>query len=250
MPFAIDEIFLWLVLVGFLAQLVDGALGMAYGVISTSAMLILGIPPALASANVHAAEVFTTAASGTSHAIARNVDWSVFWRLAMFGSAGAIIGAFVISHADTQLIRPFIAAYLLLMGLIVIWKGLYPRPVQPKLGRVRILGFAGGLADAIGGGGWGPVVTSNLIARGGDPGRMVGTVNIAEFVVTLAASGAFLIALGPSFGKHALALLIGGVIAAPIAAWAARRVPRRILTVIVGVAICLVSAYNIWRALT
>lgn len=249
MPLAVDELFLWLVLIGFLAQLVDGALGMAYGVISTSAMLALGVPPALASANVHLAEVFTTAASGTSHAIARNVDWSMFWRLALFGSIGAILGAFAISHADTKFIRPFIAAYLLLMGAIVIWKGLRPRLVKPKLGRVGILGFLGGVADAIGGGGWGPVVTSNLIARGGEPSRMVGTVNIAEFVVTVAASAAFLVALGPNFGKPALALLIGGVAAAPIAAWSARRVPRQLLTVIVGVAICLVSAYNIWRAL-
>ncbi|MBI1253897.1 MAG: TSUP family transporter [Hyphomonas sp.] len=248
-PFVIDELFLWLILVGFLAQMVDGALGMAYGVISTSAMLLMGIPPALASANVHAAEVFTTAASGTSHAIARNVDWNVFWRLALFGSAGAVIGAFLISHADTSFIRPFIAAYLLLMGVIVIWKGLRPRGSAPKIGRVRILGFAGGMADAIGGGGWGPVVTSNLIARGGEPSRMVGTVNLAEFVVTVSASLAFLVALGPTFGKAALALLIGGVVAAPIAAWAARRVPRQTLTVIVGVAICLVSAYNLWRAL-
>jgi len=114
---------------------------------------------------------------------------------------------------------------------------------------VRILGFAGGMADAIGGGGWGPVVTSNLIARGGEPGRMVGTVSLAEFAVTVSASLAFLIAPVPTFGKAALALLIGVVVAAPIAAWAARRVPRRTLTVIVGVAICLVSAYNLWRAL-
>jgi uncharacterized membrane protein YfcA len=252
-PFVIDELFLWLIVIGFLAQLVDGALGMAYGVISTTAMLVLGIPPSIASANVHAAEVFTTAASGASHAIARNVDWNVFWRLALFGSAGAIIGAFVISYADkyfdTKMVRPVIASYLLVMGLIVIWKGLRPHGSPPKIGRVRILGFAGGMADAIGGGGWGPVVTSNLIARGGEPSRMVGTVNIAEFVVTVAASIAFLIALGPSFGKAALALLIGGVVAAPIAAWAARRVPRQILTVIVGIVICLVSVYNIWRAL-
>lgn len=245
-----DEIFVWFIVIGFLAQLVDGALGMAYGVISTSAMLFLGIPPAIASANVHAAEVFTTAASGTSHALAGNVDWHIFWRLAVFGSVGAVIGAFLISLADTDFIRPFIAAYLLLMGAIVIWKGLRPNGSPPKIGRVRILGFAGGMADAIGGGGWGPVVTSNLIARGGEPGRMVGTVNLAEFFVTVAATLAFLIALGPTFGKAALGLLIGGIVAAPIAAWAARRLPRQIFTVIVGVAICLVSAYNLWRALS
>lgn len=245
----VDDVFVWFIVIGFVAQLVDGALGMAFGVISTSAMLALGMPPALASANVHAAEVFTTAASGASHTIARNIDWSVFWRLALSGCAGAILGAFAISLADTDMMRPFIATYLLLMGVIVIWKGLRPKGSPPKIGRVRILGFAGGMADAIGGGGWGPVVASNLIARGGDPGRMVGTVNLAEFFVALAASGAFLFALGPVFGKVALGLVIGGVVAAPIAAWAARRLPRQILTVIVGVAICLVSAYTLWRAL-
>ncbi|MFN3313416.1 MAG: sulfite exporter TauE/SafE family protein [Hyphomonas sp.] len=245
----VDDIFVWFIVIGFIAQLVDGALGMAFGVISTSAMLLLGIPPAFASANVHAAEVFTTAASGTSHAIARNVDWRVFWRLALAGSAGAVIGAFLISHANTDMIRPFIAAYLMAMGAVVIWKGLRPTGSPPKIGRVRILGFAGGMADAIGGGGWGPVVTSNLIARGGEPSRMVGTVNLAEFFVTVSATLAFLVALGPVFGKAALGLLIGGVAAAPIAAWAARRLPRQILTVIVGVAICLVSAYNLSRAL-
>lgn len=248
MPFAIDELFLWLVLVGFLAQMIDGALGMAYGVVSTSAMLALGIPPAIASANVHTAEIFTTAASGTSHAIARNVDWSIFWRLALFGSIGAVIGAAFLSHADTSFIRPFIAAYLLLMGLIVIWKALRPPSAPPQIRKVGLLGFCGGIADAIGGGGWGPVVTSNLIARGGEARKMVGAVNIAEFVVTVSASAAFLVALGPNFGKAALALLIGGLAAAPIAAWTASRVPRKALTLIVGAAICLVSVYNLWRA--
>lgn len=248
MPFAIDELFLWLVLVGFLAQMIDGALGMAYGVVSTSAMLALGIPPAIASANVHTAEIFTTAASGTSHAIARNVDWGIFWRLALFGSIGAVIGAVFLSHADVSFIRPFIAAYLLLMGAIVIWKALRPPKTTPEIRKVGILGFCGGIADAIGGGGWGPVVTSNLIARGGEARKMVGTVNIAEFIVTVSASAAFLVALGPNFGKAAVALLIGGLAAAPLAAWTASRVPRKALTLIVGAAICLVSAYNLWRA--
>jgi uncharacterized protein len=243
----IDSLFLWFVVIGFFAQLVDGALGMAYGVISTSALLLLGVPPAFASANVHAAEVFTTAASGTAHALRKNVDWSVFWRLAIAGALGGAIGAVLISYADTKLIRPFIAAYLFCMGLIVIWKGFRKTGSSPKIGRVRILGFAGGMADAIGGGGWGPVVASNLIARGGDPGKMVGTVNLAEFFVTIAVSLAFLVTLGPNFGKAAAGLVVGGVLAAPIAAWAASRIPRQTFTVIVGLAICLVSAYNIWR---
>lgn len=244
-----DDLFLWFILIGFVAQLVDGALGMAYGVISTSAMIALGVPPALASANVHAAEVFTTAASGVSHSIAKNVDWKIFWRLAIFGAVGGAVGAFLVSKVDTDVMRPAIAAYLFGMGGIVIWKGVRAKGSEPKIGRVRLLGLFGGMADAIGGGGWGPVVASNLIARGGDPGKMVGTVNLAEFFVTLAVSGAFLLALGPTFGKAALGLLIGGVVAAPIAAWAARRVPRQLFTVIVGALICGVSVWNLWRTL-
>lgn len=243
------DIFIWFVLIGFLAQLVDGTLGMAYGVVSTSSMIAMGVPPAIASANVHAAEVFTTAASGISHAIAGNVDWQIFWRLALFGSVGGACGAVLVSLADTDMIRPFIAAYLFAMGVVVVWKGLRPVGSPPKIGRVRILGFMGGAADAIGGGGWGPVVASNLIARGGAPTRMVGTVNLAEFFVTVAVSLAFLVALGPNFGKAAAGLLLGGVVAAPIAAFAARRVPRKALTILVGGAICLVSAYNLFRYL-
>ncbi|WP_291068291.1 sulfite exporter TauE/SafE family protein [Hyphomonas sp.] len=243
------DIFIWFVLIGFLAQLVDGTLGMAYGVVSTSSMIAMGVPPAIASANVHSAEVFTTAASGISHAAAGNVDWQIFWRLALFGSAGGAVGAVLVSLADTDMIRPFIAAYLFAMGVVVIWKGLRPVGSPPKIGRVRMLGFLGGAADAIGGGGWGPVVASNLIARGGQPSKMVGTVNLAEFFVTLAVSITFLLALGPNFGKAAAGLLVGGVVAAPIAAFAAKRVPRKALTILVGAAICLVSAYNLYRYL-
>lgn len=246
---SLDEVFLLFILIGFFAQLIDGALGMAYGVASTTALMVLGMPPALASANVHAAEVFTTAASGASHAIARNVDWRLFFRLAIAGAIGGSIGALLISHISLDFIRPVIAAYLFVMGLIVIRRAFPPPPKAKPITRVGILGFFGGMADAIGGGGWGPVVASNLIARGGAPATMVGTVNIAEFVVTLATSIAFFTALGPSFGKAALGLVIGGVIAAPIAAFGARRMPKRALTGIVGLLICVLSAYNIWRAL-
>jgi uncharacterized membrane protein YfcA len=245
----LDELFLWFILIGFLAQMVDGALGMAYGVISSTFLIAIGVPPAIASANVHTAEVFTTAISGISHAIARNIDWSIFLPLALFGSLGGIVGAFIISHVHTDAARPIIAAYLFIMGLIVICKALQTKISPPKLGRVRVLGLVGGMVDAIGGGGWGPVVTSNLISRGGSPAKMVGTVNLAEFFVTLAVSIAFLFALGPTFGKAALGLLVGGVVAAPIAAWASRKVPRKLFMLIVGGLICVLSAYNIYRYL-
>lgn len=244
-----ESAFLFFVLIGFVAQLIDGALGMAYGVASTTALIALGMPPAAASANVHTAEIFTTAASGGSHAAARNVDWRLLSALAPVGVAGAFLGAFLISFVPLDAARPAIAAYLFLMGLIVIRKALRP-PLPPReVGKVHALGFFGGFFDAVGGGGWGPVVASNLIARGGDAVKMIGTVNLAEFFMTTAASAAFFIALGPTFGVAALGLIIGGVFAAPIAAFGAKRVPKRLLTGLVGAIICGLSAFNFYAAL-
>lgn len=240
----VDSAFLAFVAVGFLAQLIDGTLGMAYGVASTTALTLLGVPPAVASANVHAAEVFTSAASGASHAAAGNIDWPLFRRLAIAGSAGAVLGAILISFIDLDAARPLIAAYLFVMGGVVISKAFRPPGTPAAPGRVRLLGFAGGFADAAGGGGWGPIVVSNLISRGAAPAKVIGTVNLAEFAVTAAATLAFLAALGPTFGKAALGLLVGGMMAAPIAAIAVRRAPRRLLTALVGAAISAVSALN------
>ncbi len=244
-----DQAFLAFIAIGFAAQLIDGALGMAYGVASTTALVFIGVPPAIASANVHTAEVFTTAASGLSHTAARNIDWRLFRRLALAGSAGAVLGAVLISTIPMDAARPLISAYLFCMGVIVLSKALRPPKPPKEVQKVRLLGFVGGFADAIGGGGWGPIVVSNLLARGAAPAIAVGTVNLAEFAVTVAASIAFLAALGPTFGKAALGLLIGGVIAAPIAAFAAKRAPRRTMMALVGVAICLLSLVNIWQAL-
>jgi len=236
--------------IGFAAQLIDGALGMAYGVASTTALVFIGVPPAVASANVHTAEVFTTAASGVSHAAARNIDWRLFRRLALAGSCGAVLGAFLISTIHLDAARPLISAYLFAMGVVVISKAVRPPKPPTEIRKVRLLGFVGGFADAAGGGGWGPIVVSNLIARGASPAIAVGTVNLAEFVVTVAASVAFLAALGPTFGKAALGLLIGGVIAAPLAALAAKKLPRRTMMGLVGCAICILSLVNLWQTLT
>jgi uncharacterized membrane protein YfcA len=247
---ALDEIFLLFILIGFVAQLIDGTLGMAYGVASSTALMALGMPPAIISANVHAAEVFTTAASGVSHAIARNVDWRLFARLTIAGALGGATGAFLISRLDLDFVRPVIAGYLLFMGLIVIRRAFPRSPKAKPVRRVSVLGFFGGMVDAIGGGGWGPVVASNLIARNGTPATIVGTVNLAEFLVTLSISLAFLAALGPSLGKAALGLVIGGVAAAPIAAFGAKKLPTSLLTALVGLLIVLLSAYNLYRALS
>lgn len=240
-----ETIFLIFIAIGFCAQLIDGALGMAYGITSTTALIATGMPPAVASANVHAAEVVTTAISGGSHALAGNVDFHLLWRLAPFGALGAVLGAMIAASIDISIARPLIAAYLLSMGSLVIWRGIRNRRDAGRIGRVRFLAVFGGFYDALGGGGWGPVVTSNLIARGQNAARTIGTVNMAEFFMTSAATIAFASTLGFDFGAAFLGLLAGGALAAPIAALAVKRAPRAILTILVGGAVCLLSIYNL-----
>lgn len=239
--------------VGFLAQLVDGALGMAYGVVSSTVLLAFGVSPAMASASVHVAEVFTTAASGTSHALHKNVDWRLFRRLAVPGAIGGAIGAYVLTEIDGDAIRPFITAYLAVIGVFILYKALHvdkPKPREIGL-EASPLGFVGGFLDAVGGGGWGPVVTSSLVASGSAPRQTIGTVNTAEFVVTVAISATFIVALfagtwggAKDIAGHAWAvggLIAGGVIAAPIAAWVVKIVPQKALMVMVGVLIVVVA---------
>src|SRR5688500_14246651 len=166
--------------VGFAAQLVDGALGMAFGVISTTLLVSIGVPPAAASAGVHTVEVFTTGTSGVSHILHRNVDWQLLARLAVPGIVGGILGAYVLTQIDASTAKPFVLSYLAAIGLFLIWRGT-PHPPEHKPARVvEPLGLAGGFLDAAGGGGWGPVVTGNLLAQGTDPRRTIGTVNTAE----------------------------------------------------------------------
>src|SRR5574341_108677 len=177
------------VLVGFCAQLIDGALGMAYGVSSNALLLSFGVPPATASANVHAAEVVTTAVSGISHHRLGNVDRRLFLMLLLPGVLGAAAGAYLLSSIDGNAIKPYLAIYLLVMGVVNVVKALRrPRADQddnPIKRRTLIpLGLLGGFFDAIGGGGWGPIVTSTLVARGNHPRTTIGSVNAAEFFVT------------------------------------------------------------------
>lgn len=235
--------------VGFAAQLVDGALGMAFGVISSTLLVSLGVPPAAASAGVHTVETFTTAVSGISHALHRNIDWKLFARLVIPGMIGGVIGAYVLTQVSAEAARPIILAYLSCIGILLMWRSWrYP----PKIKNPRIvepLGLAGGFLDAAGGGGWGPVVTSNLLIQGASPRKTIGTVNTAEFFLTLTVSATFLFSLGFAFfTKAMLGLLIGGVLAAPLGAWLAKKVEPRPLLMIVGVVLTLTSGYGIWRA--
>ncbi len=168
--------FLFFVLVGLGAQLVDGALGMAFGLVSSSVLLGMGLPPAAVSASVHTAEVFTTGASGASHLAMRNVDRRLFLRLAIPGMVGGVIGAYVLTRLPGDVIRPFVYAYLLLLSLLILLRAAGRLMPKQEVRRVPLLGFVAGLLDASGGGGWGPVATSTLLARGGVARTTIGTV--------------------------------------------------------------------------
>lgn len=247
------ETFLLFLVVGVLAQGVDGALGMAYGVISTSVLLALGVPPAAASASVHAAEVFTTAASASSHVWHRNVEWRLFLPLAVAGVLGGVTGAYVLAGIEADVVKPFIVAYLALIGLWILWRA--RRDVRPRRLPAVItapVGLAGGFLDAIGGGGWGPTVSSTMVGAGQEPRRAVGTVNTAEFFLTVAISATFVWALVTGHWRDAGALqdhlaavaglVVGGLIAAPFAGYIVKKIPRRLLTYAVGGLLLILAA--------
>jgi uncharacterized membrane protein YfcA len=249
-----DTFFLFL-LVGVLAQAVDGALGMANGVISSSVLLALGVPPATASASVHAAEVFTTAASAGSHAWHRNVEWRLFLPLAIAGVIGGVIGAYVLTGIDSNLIKPFVVAYLALVGVWILWRaGHDVRPRRLPAWITAPIGVVGGFLDAIGGGGWGPTVSSAMVGSGHEPRKAIGTVNTAEFFLTVAISATFVWALVTGHWEEAGALenhlaavaglVVGGLIAAPFAGLIVKKVPRKVLTYAVGGLLLILAAFQ------
>jgi uncharacterized membrane protein YfcA len=235
--------------VGFAAQLVDGALGMAFGVISSTLLISLGVPPQVASASVHAVEVFTTGASGISHTLHKNVNWKLFRRIVIPGVIGGILGAYVLTLAADKA-RPFVLAYLACIGVYLLWRGLRHTHRERKPRVVEPLGLVGGFLDAAGGGGWGPVVTSNLLVQGAHPRKVIGTVNTAEFFLAITISATFLVSLGWEAFTHAMVgLLIGGVLAAPLGGFAAKKIPPKALLIMVGVVLILTGAYGIWTAI-
>ncbi len=247
----------WLfLLVGVAAQMVDGALGMAYGVISTSVLLAFGVPPAAASASVHAAEVFTTGASAISHAAYKNVRWRLFLPLAVGGVIGGVAGAYLLTGVDGDAIKPFIVAWLALLGVAILyraWRNAPPRHHIPDL-LTAPLGLVGGFCDAAGGGGWGPTVTSAVVGAGVPPRSAVGTSIAAEFFVTCAISAAFLWALASGrweaeggmrqYLTAVAGLVAGGLLAAPFAGLIAKRAPTRALTWAVGALVLALAAWQ------
>jgi uncharacterized protein len=241
--------FLLLIAIGFMAQLVDGALGMAYGVLANTALLTLGLPPAHASALVHTAEIFTTGASAASHVYHGNVDWRLVARLGVTGVLGAILGAWLLSNIEIAAGRRLVYAYLLLMGLYILWKSMrIAAPPRKPAGWTAPLGFLSGFLDASGGGGWGPMTTSTLIGSGHAPRQTVGSVNTTEFFVTVAAATTFFAELGASPLEHLVPLVLGGVLAAPFGGWAVKHLPARALMIAVGVLIVALSAFQLLRA--
>jgi uncharacterized membrane protein YfcA len=239
------ELFYWFILVGLGAQLVDGALGMAFGLVSSAVLLSLGIPPAAVSAAVHSAEVFTTGASGLSHLVAGNVDKPLFLRLAGFGALGGITGAWLLTRLPADLIRPHAAGSAAPARTGTGRSAAGKLMPKGQVRRVGLLGFAAGLLDASGGGGWGPIATSTLLARGATARTTIGTVNAAEFVVTLAVSLTFLITMGIAHLEVVAGLLIGGMLAAPLAAILVKRIREQWVLVTVGVLVLAISSYNI-----
>jgi uncharacterized protein len=241
--------FVLLVCIGFFAQLVDGTLGMAFGVISTTAMLSIGLPPAQASAVVHTAEVFTTGASAASHIYHRNVDWRLVVRLGIAGVLGGVLGAWILSNLDAAVVRPYVFGYLFLMGIYILFKAarLAPARDAPAAWTAPV-GFVAGFLDASGGGGWGPVATTTLVGSGHSPRQTVGSVNTTEFFVTVAAATTFFVELGASPLKYLVPLTIGGLLAAPLGGWAVKHIPARTLMIAVGVLIFGLSAWQLARS--
>lgn len=242
--------------VGFAAQIVDGALGMAFGVISSTLLLSIGTPPVVASASVHAAKVFTGTASALSHIGQGNVRWSLFWPLALGGVIGGVVGGVFLTSVDGDLIRPWVLGWLALMGAIILVRS--ARDIRLRHVAIRgaaPLGLVGGFLDALGGGGWGPTVTTALVSAGEPPRQAVGSGNAAEAVVAMAVSTTFIVALASGhwrdvnelrqYGTAVIGLITGGVIAAPLAARIARVLPIRPFARLIGLLILLLAAIQL-----
>ena len=232
-------------LIGFVAQMIDGAIGMAYGVFSNSFLLSMGMPPALSSASIHTAEVFTTLASGISHLKFGNVDKKIFRSLIIPGVIGGCLGAYVLSSAPVGYMKIVVNIYLLIISVVIIAKAVrLTFSGKPSFKGIGLLGGLGGFLDAVGGGGWGPIVSSTLIARNHNPKLAIGSVNLAEFFVTIVESITFFMALGMIQWEIVLGLALGGLIAAPLAAYLCKKLPTRLLMALIGILLIFLALKN------
>jgi len=231
--------------VGFIAQMVNGALGMAYGVSSNTFLLSMGLPPAIASASIHTAGIFTTAMSGLLHLNLGNVDKNLFKKLLIPGVTGGILGAYMLTSISISLVKPFVSIYLLVIGLTIIYKA-FNKPQKRKV-ETHIVPLAafGGFFDAVGGGGWGPIVASTLIVRGNNPRFTIGSVNLAKFFVTVTQAATFFTVIGLVYWNVVVGLILGGALATPIASYTCKKLPQKTLMLMVGALIIALSAETI-----
>ena len=245
-----DPLFWSAVGVGLLAQIIDGALGMAYGITASSFLLAVGAPPAMASGATHLAEVFTTGISGVSHLRLGNVNKRLFFSLLAPSIAGALLGTYVLSAIDGKVLKPFISIYLLIMGLYVFSKAFWRIKAKREIETKKIIPLAlfGGLMDTTGGGGWGPIVTTSLVGAGHDPKTTIGSVNFAEFFLTVVVAASFFSILDYTVWILVAGLALGGLVAAPCAAYVTRHLKVKTLLMLVGSLISLVSCFNLYRA--
>ncbi|HEY1025690.1 MAG TPA: TSUP family transporter [Sphingobacteriaceae bacterium] len=245
----IDEKFMWMLAAGFVAQLVDGALGMGYGAISTTVLLSTGLNPAAISGSIHTAEMFSSGASGFSHYRFGNVNKKLFRTLLIPGILGAVIGALLLSYLgdkNATWVRPVLSVYTMILGIRIISQAFKKAQVQKKIKRAGWLAGAGGFLDSFGGGGWGPLVTSTLISKGRSPRFVIGTVSLTEFFVTLSSALTFFIMLGVTHIQVIAGLIVGGLLAAPLAARLAGRLPLKTMLISVGVIIIFSSIRILW----
>jgi uncharacterized membrane protein YfcA len=247
-----DPMFWTAVAVGLLAQAIDGALGMAYGITSSSFLLAAGAPPAMASGAVHLAEVFTTGVSGVSHLRLGNVSKTLFLSLLLPGIVGALIGVYILGQVDAAVLKPVVSAYLLLMGVYVFSKAFRHadrsasrRDLSPR--KVAPLALVGGLMDTTGGGGWGPIVTTSLVGAGNDPRTTIGSVNLAEFFLTVTVAASFLSILDATVWVLVAGLATGGLVAAPFAACMTKYLKAKTLLMLVGALISSISVFNLYK---
>lgn len=248
--------YLLLFIFAFIAQLIDGGIGMGYGVSLTSLLLTIGFGSAMASALVHLSEIFTSLVSGVSHFYFGNFDRKIFIFLVVPGVLGGIIGAIsAIAFQDTIFIKPVVSTILLCLGILIIIKYFAKKDFlseeysSPRIRHLVPLGFIAAFVDAIGGGGWGPISTPVLVIKNADPKKVIGSVNFAEFFVTLAISVSFLIALPKIDWKIVGVLIAGGIIAAPLAAFITKKMPQKTLGVAVGMLIVFLSIRTILKSI-
>jgi uncharacterized membrane protein YfcA len=238
------------ILIGLFAQMVDGTLGMGYGATSTSFLISFGVPPAVSSMGVHVAEMFTTGASAISHYKFKNINKKLVLSLMIPGVIGSILGAYLLADViDGKVIKPWVALYMIVLAVIIVIKGLRKNIQKKKTKQIGLLAIFGGFMDAIGGGGWGPIVTSTLMGQGRDPRYTIGSVNTAEFAISFASGITFLLFDGIKGWQVIAGLMIGGLIAAPIGAYLVNKIPRKQVTVMVGILLIFLSLrtlYNIY----